>query len=160
MTTMMNRLCLLAEKLLSGMLTSVIGRGPQRRMLLWMATVVVAAGCGAGGGGTAHWQGQVTLKGQPIPSDAQAFVTFVPDDKNAETVSVPIIQGRYDSPQTPMGPVKVFFEINPPVGPMKKSERTGQPYQDIVSLVPAKYATGVAVEVKGDDPNHDFQLTN
>jgi hypothetical protein len=128
--------------------------------LLLLTVFLFAAGCGAGGGASAHLQGQITLKGQPIPNDAKAFVTFVPDDKKGEAVSVPVTQGRYDSPNTPQGPVKVYFEINRPSGPMKKSERTGQPYQDILSLVPAKYATGLAIQVQGDDPKKDFQLTD
>jgi hypothetical protein len=131
-----------------------------RRPIFLVLLVVALAGCGAGTGGTAHLQGQVTLGGKPLPSDATAFISFVPDKQGAETVSVPVTGGQYDSPQTPVGAVKVFFEINRPAGPMKTSERTGQPYQDIASLVPAKYATGLPLEVTGDDSNRNFELSN
>jgi hypothetical protein len=127
----------------------------------WSIPIAIfVVGCGQGSGTVAHLQGQVTLNGKPLPNDATAFIVFTSDLKPAESVSVPVVNSRYDSPSTPQGAVKAFFEINRPVGAPKKSERTGQMYQNVKSLVPAKYATGLPLEVKGDDSNRDFQLTD
>ncbi|MFM1902298.1 MAG: hypothetical protein RLZZ440_198, partial [Planctomycetota bacterium] len=95
---------------------------------------LVAVGCGLGGQ-TAHVAGQVTLKGKPLPEAAQAFITFASDADPNASVSVPITSGHYDAPKVPFGPCHVFFEITT-TGPEKMSERTGQPYRDIVNHVP------------------------
>lgn len=121
---------------------------------------LAAAGCGSQKGATAHLQGKVTVSGKPIPDDATAFIVFAPDRKGAESVSAPITKSHYDLSNIPRGSVKVFFEITRPVGPMKKSEHSGQSYQETANLVPDKYATGIPLNVDGDDPNRDFQLTN
>jgi hypothetical protein len=77
-----------------------------------------------------------------------------------KSISAPVTKGRYDSPQTPVGPVRTHFEITRAAGPQKTSERTGQSYQDVVSLVPAKYAAGVLLHVEGDNSSQDFALTD
>lgn len=125
-----------------------------------LVCVLAPTGCGAKSGGKAHLQGNVTLNGKPIPDDATAFVVFAPDGKGTDSVSVPITKGHYDSSGIPRGELKVFFQITRPFGPMKKSEHTGQSFQDVANLVPDKYATGIPLKVDGDDPNRDFQLTN
>jgi len=117
------------------------------------------AGCGRSAAGEARLQGKITLNGKPLPEDAKAFVVFLPEGNSAKAVSVPVTNGRYDSPNTPTGKVKVSFEITREVGPTKTSERTGQPYRDIENLVPAKYASGLPLEVTGDNSNQDFDLS-
>lgn len=117
-----------------------------------------AIGCSKGAH-VAHLHGKVTLNGRELPKETQAFVVFAPDGKKSDSVTVPVANGRYDSPKTPTGAVTAFFEINVP-GPTKKSQHTGQDYHDVKSLVPAKYATGVPLHVEGDEPNRDFQLTD
>jgi hypothetical protein len=119
----------------------------------------VTAGCGSSNSPVAHLQGIVTVNGNPLPEDANAFINFSPARGNkGKSVSVGVIGGRYDSPKTPRGPVTVSFDISRPVGPEKKSDRTGKMYQEVVSLVPPKYATGIQIDVQGDDPNRNFQL--
>jgi hypothetical protein len=54
--------------------------------------------------------------------------------------------------------VIVHFGITQAVGPMKRSERTGAEYRDVVNLVPAEHATGIRLEVTGDKADQDFQL--
>lgn len=129
----------------------------------WLAVLAfigaVATGCGVSESPVAHLQGSVTVNGNPIPEDATAYINFAPaKGNNSESVSVKVIGGKYDSPKTPRGPVLVSFDMTHPVGPEKKSERTGQMYQEVVSLVPPQYATGIQIDVQGDDPNHDFHL--
>lgn len=118
----------------------------------------MVAGCGVGGR-VAHVSGQVTLRGKPLPESAQAFLTFVAASDSKRSVSVPITAGRYDSPETPVGPCRAFFEITT-TGPEKISDRTGQPYRDVISHVPAGAAEGIPLEVTGDIPDQNFDLTD
>lgn len=120
--------------------------------------VAFVAGCGVGGKVT-HLSGEVTLRGKPLPSNAQAFITFVSAADSKRSVSVPIAAGRYDSPDTPFGPCRAFFEITT-TGPEKISDRTGQPYRDVISHVPAGVAEGIPLEVTGDKPDQNFDLTD
>lgn len=128
------------------------------RFSLLAGLVALVAGCGVGGK-VAHLSGQVTLRGKPLPTDAQAFVTFVSAADSKRSVSVPIAAGRYDSPETPVGPGRAFFEITT-TGPEKISDRTGQPYRDVISHVPAGAAEGIPLEVTGDNPDQNFDLTD
>jgi hypothetical protein len=134
-----------------------------RRAWCWLQVVAAVglftAGCTKSGPREVHLQGEVTLNGAPVPSDATAFINFAPAAGGASSVSVPVKDGRYDSPQTPAGPLKVSFDISHPVGPERKSERTGLTYRDIESLVPAKYATGIQLDVQTDQSNQDFHLS-
>lgn len=119
--------------------------------------MLALTGCGLGGGSVAHLSGQVTLGGKPLPETAQAFITFAPAVYPNQSVSVPITAGRYDSPKTPAGTCRVFFEITTS-GPEKISDRTGQPYRDFFNLVPARHADGIPLEVSGDNPDQNFDL--
>ena len=127
---------------------------------LWLlaGAAALAAGCGVGGT-VAHVSGQVTLRGKPLPESAQAFITFVAAADSKRSASVPIAAGRYDSPETPVGPCRAFFEITT-TGPEKISDRTGQPYRDVISHVPAGVAEGIPLEVTGDKPDQNFDLTD
>jgi hypothetical protein len=129
-----------------------------RDLSLLAMTGFVAAGCGLGGR-SAHVSGQVTLKGKPLPEAAQAFITFASDADPKASVSAPIAAGHYDAPNTPVGPCHVFFEITT-TGPEKMSERTGQPYRDIINHVPDRYAEGIPLDVTGDLPSQDFDLAD
>lgn len=124
--------------------------------LLVAASMLVSTGCTRPA--PARVQGAVTLAGKPLPADAQAFIVFAAGPNRSESVSVPIVNGRYDSPQTPRGDVTVFFEINHPVGPERKSDRTGLMVRDIATLVPARYATGIGIRVDGDETERHFDL--
>jgi len=160
--TQLEKLKWIGEAVRRSMLTPRLGSSAERNLcwLLALMCVLAPTGCGSKSGAKAHLQGNVTLNGKAIPDDATAFVVFAPEGKGADTVSVPITKGRYDSSGIPRGDLKVFFQITRPVGPMKKSEHTGQSFQDIANLVPDKYATGIPLKVDGDDPNRDFPLTN
>jgi hypothetical protein len=126
-------------------------------LLAWGAVV---AGCGGVTGNSAHLQGTVTLNGKPIPADAKAYIVFVPDVDKTKAVSASVTDGRYDMPNAPMGLAMVHFEVTHEVGPEKTSERTGQVYRDVVSLVPARLVTGSPVQVDGDDESLDFDLSD
>jgi hypothetical protein len=71
-------------------------------------------GCsGSSAGPTTRVTGTVTLKGGPIPPDAQASIAFVPiKESTGVTASGEIKDGKYDIPDAPVGPVRVEFSIN------------------------------------------------
>jgi hypothetical protein len=127
--------------------------------LLVSVGLLLSAAPGCVGESPTRLQGKVTLSGQPLPADAEAYIVFAAEADRSGAVSVPIVGGRYDSPRTPRGEVTVFFEINQPTGPERTSERTGRTYRDIATLVPAKYATGMPLTVESDDPSRNFDLT-
>ena len=115
-------------------------------------------GCGGGSGKTAHVQGKVTIGGKDIPTDARAFIMFTDAKDMKKSASVPIESGAYDSPKTPTGAVRVSFDITKPTGPVKKSERTGEDYQDMANLVPPAKTSGVEVTIDGDKNDLNFNL--
>jgi hypothetical protein len=140
--------------LMAGLPTSVIAL---RAILSASAALFLASGCGKSDSPKAHLAGRVTIKGASVPSDADAAISFAPL-AGGQSVSVPIVDGRYDSPQTPEGKVTVKFYISQPIGPEKESERTGEKFRDVANLVPAKHAAGIVLEVRGDNSNQDFAL--
>jgi hypothetical protein len=122
-----------------------------------LAVAVLLCGCGKASTPTTHLSGAVTIDGKPIPAEAQAALSFVPA-QGGKVVSVHIVGGRYDSPDTPEGKISVKFDISQPVGPEKVSERTGEKYREIANLVPPDRAAGIVIEVQGDDSQRDFDL--
>lgn len=101
--------------------------------------------------------GKVTLHGKPLPADATAYVVFTATAPGSKPVSALVKDGRYDSEKTPSGPVTVSFDITRPNGPPRKSDRTGEMYQDIQSLVPSRYASGMPLTIDGPTTK-DFDL--
>ncbi|MGI9177575.1 MAG: hypothetical protein ACR2IT_06935 [Pirellulales bacterium] len=116
-------------------------------------------GCGGRSTPPVPVSGTVTLHGEAIPTDAKAFISFTPTTPGAKSVSAAVTGGNYASPATPRGSVTVFFEITKPLGPPRKSDRTGQMYQETQSLVPARYAAGVPLTIEGP-MTQDFDLVD
>ena len=127
--------------------------------LIGAAFVAAACGCGAGSSKpTAHLQGTVTIAGKPIPADAEASVTFKPAKSGqARSTSAMIINGTYDAPDVPTGPVNAYVNIQQPTG-REITESVSRPYKEYRSLVPSKYGEGIPLEVKGDKADQNFDL--
>jgi hypothetical protein len=127
------------------------------------AFAITCMGCGADAeSGTAHLAGKVTLDGESVPANAQAAITFQPSAGNkGKAVSVPIVNGAYDSPSTPRGPVLAIMSLSIPTGKTMKSERTGREVSEMttIALSPEQLG-GIALDITGDDDNHDFPLTS
>ena len=121
--------------------------------------VCSAAGCGQQGSKpTARLSGTVTINGQPIPADAEATIMFRPAASGmAKTAGVRIANGKYDSPQTPVGEVNVLFSIQQPTGNMI-SDAGGPPFPELRSIVPEGTAAGIKLTVSGDNLDQDFDL--
>jgi hypothetical protein len=139
--------------------------GPRMRnrlsivVILALPLCTMLPGCGGGGGNTAHLQGTVTVGGQPIPADASATVTFDPTQTGPDkkSVSVPIVNGKYDSPETPTGSVKAVFTIQVPDGAPFTTDR-GTQGQNYKNIVPQDKQAGVSLEVSGDNDSQNFDL--
>jgi len=121
--------------------------------------VCAVAGCGQQGSKpTAHLSGTVTINGQPLPPDAEATIIFRPAGKGmAKSAGVRIVDSKYDSPQTPVGEVKVFFSIQQPTGKMI-SDAGGPPFQELRSIVPSGAENGISLTISGDNQAQDFDL--
>ena len=128
----------------------------------WLAVAAIAVagaiGCGGDGKATAHLQGTVTLDGKPLPNDATGSLIFQPVGGQGKPVTVPIDNdGNYDSPNTPMGQVRVTFNIQQPTGPEYTTDR-GTKARDIKNIVPEKSLLGRDLEVTGDNSSQNFDL--
>jgi hypothetical protein len=128
-----------------------------RKLLGLFVVLALVSGCGKGGPATAHLAGAVTIKGEPVPADAQAALAFEPLG-GGKSVSAKIVDGKYDAPEAPQGAVLVKFYISRPVGPKKVSERTGEEFQEVANIVPPQHAAGIQIEVTGDNTSQDFAL--
>lgn len=136
-------------------------RASVRRWGGWTTALAacVALGCGGGSSGppTVHLQGNILINGQPVPGDAEGSISFKPTQAGmAKTTSVTIRQGRYDAPEVPQGPVKVFVNVQQPTGRMI-SEAGGTPYAEYRDLVPASFK-GLELNATEDNENQDFDL--
>lgn len=134
-------------------------------MRRWWVFVAVAAlgvtvpACSGRSAAPVPVSGKVTLHGKPLPADATAYVVFTPTKPGSKPMSAPIKDGHYDAPEAPSGPVTVSFDITRPNGPPRKSDRTGQMYQDILSLVPSRYVSGIPLTIDGPTTK-DFDLVD
>lgn len=126
-------------------------------LLVFLLSLV---GCGPSGDtNTAHLRGKITLKGAALPENARGSVTFRPVDLNSgKAVTVQIVGSEYDSPATPRGAVKAYIEISAPTGKKIKSERTGEVYDELASILPPNAQRGIDINVSEDNLAHDFSL--
>jgi hypothetical protein len=115
------------------------------------------AGCDTGRrSDTAHVQGTLTIGGEPLPSDAQANVTFVPAAKG-RSAGAAVTDGKYDCPDAPLGNVKAIISVMRPTGKMI-TESDNRPYAEVGSIIANKYSSGVDVEITEDNTTLDFDL--
>ena len=126
---------------------------------LLVAFLLAIGGCGPGSAPTSHLAGAVTIGGKPVPSDADAAISFsLVDGAPQDVAKAKIVDGKYDCPDVPRGQVQVSFSISQPYGPEKVSSRTGTSYRETRNLVPAKYLAGMTLQVSGDNTSQDFDL--
>lgn len=133
--------------------------GMARGVLLWSALAApMLLGCGGSGSQTARVQGAVTIDGQPVPADAVGTVIFqTTQGGQGRTVSVPIASGRYDSPETPRGPVRVLIVVQRPTGKTLDNGR-GEPAEELANILAPEHASGVDVQIDGNKNDLDFAL--
>ena len=99
------------------------------------------------------------MAASPFLPTPPASITFDPaqagPDKKSVTVSIE--GGKYDSPDTPQGPVKAMFNIQVPDGPEYTTDR-GVKVRNIKNIVPEKSQAGVSIDGTGDNPSQNFDL--
>jgi hypothetical protein len=138
-------------------LTDVCALRGWRSAVLGVA-VASLVGCGGETANTAHLTGTITIGGQPLPADTIGSVTFnTTDPKQGKSVSAQIKNGTYDSPDTPLGQVKVGFSILQLTGPERSNGRGGME-RDQKDLVPPTAAAGIDLNVTGDNSAQNFDL--
>jgi len=128
----------------------------------WVAAALVlvmsCAGCGGHASNTAQVQGQVTIEGQPLPADAIGSITFQPTRSGqGPTVGAPLEDGKYDSPKTPLGPLRAYITVQQPTGRTIDNAR-GAPAPEYKNIVSDQYGAGIEVEVAGDQDDLNFDL--
>jgi hypothetical protein len=129
------------------------------RLMFAVALLALALliGCG-GSSNSAHVQGVVTINGQPLPADAIGSVTFQTTKAGqGRTVSAPIEGGKYNSPETPLGPVRIFITVQQPTGKTIDNGR-GTPAPEYKSLASDEHASGFDKEIEGDTEDFNFDL--
>jgi hypothetical protein len=117
------------------------------------------AGCGKKDSPpTAHLRGTVTIGGTPIPPQAESRVTFrATTASQASPASAPILDGRFDVPAAPRGPVRAEFSIQLPIG--EAALAPGMPPEmQYRSLVPDERSGGILLDVARDDLNMTLDL--
>jgi hypothetical protein len=133
------------------------------RAATWIALFLIApvlAGCGSGKpkAPSARLEGTVKLDGAPI---AKGTINFIPQgSKQAQPDSAPIIDGRYAAQAVPLGKVLVMIRASKETGKMISIPDSKEQYADVVEIIPQKYAQGIPIEVSGDKPTWDFDLTS
>jgi hypothetical protein len=132
-------------------------RGSLRSLALALLAIT-AVGCGEGGAQGVHLQGKVTVNGQQLPTDAEGTVMFrTTRSGQGNAATARIEAGRYDSPATPTGPLKVFFTVQKPTGRMLDNGR-GDPSPEYESIIAPEYGSGIDLTVEGDKSDQDFDL--
>lgn len=106
--------------------------------------------------GTAHVSGTITIGGQPLPSDAQANLIFVPV-AGGRSAGAAVTNGRFSCDDAPVGKVKFYPNIARRTGRMI-TESDNRPYPEVASMIAPKYSAGIELEIVGDDTNLDFDL--
>jgi hypothetical protein len=131
--------------------------GVRLALVIGVVLVVVTSGCGGGSRpNTARLEGTITIDGQPLPADAHASITFMPMSAGRSAGSA-VTNGRYVCQDAPMGRVKVYPSISRPTGRMI-TESDNRPFPEVASIIASKYASGMEVEITGDNTSQDFDL--
>ncbi len=120
---------------------------------------VILLGCGRKGPEypSVKLEGAVTIAGKPL---AEGMVMFMPHEQGrGGGVKALIKEGRYAAENVPTGKVRVTFNAMQETGRMVESASSpGKPLPEKIDLIPAKYKTGVNVDVKSDQGQQDFNL--
>jgi hypothetical protein len=126
-------------------------------VVLLSIVAIGTLGCGKSSRpGTAQVAGTITIGGQPLPSDAQANLIFVPV-AGGRSAGAPVSNGRFSCDDAPTGKVKFYPNIARRTGRMI-TESDNRPYPEVVSMIAPKYSAGIELDITGDDANLDFDL--
>jgi hypothetical protein len=120
--------------------------------------VFVLPGCQRASKGppTVRLKGSVTLDGMPIEDGS---LIFLPQNKGQATpAAATIADGKYKADAVPMGRVLVRFSAQKSTG--RKIRIPGSDsYEELIDVIPAKYALGISLVVSEENLNQNFELT-
>jgi len=120
--------------------------------------LVTGLGCGNGASGTAHLQGQVTVDGRSLPSDAIGSITLQPTQKGqGPTVGAPIEGGKYDVQAAPLGTLLAYITVQQPTGRLIDNGR-GNPSPEYENILSSEYSSGIEIQVSEDQTDLNFDL--
>jgi hypothetical protein len=117
--------------------------------------MLAAAGCSS----EPTVSGEVTLDGQPLK---EGVIKFVPADGKSQTVSAPIVDGRF-SAKVPPGEKKVEISAPKVTGKIKMIDATDAKAVDKVEeLLPERYnvRSELTMTVQGGSQEKRFDLTS
>lgn len=129
------------------------------RSLTVVSCVVFIAGCGSGGSpNAAHWSGNVTISGVAAPEDAEGSITFRPQGNTGKPVTVRIVNGKYDSPNTPKGKIMAYVDLKQPTGKSRFDERLGKEIPIMKNLVPPERMRGIELNISEDKSDANIDI--
>lgn len=119
-----------------------------------VAPLLLVCGCSpaANAHPTARLEGKVTIDGQSVQ---RGRIQFYPT-KLGQPDDAEIDGGHYVAEHVPSGKVRVSFTAVKETGKMINEH--GQATPETVSIIPAKYQSGIEIEVNGDNPGQNFNL--
>lgn len=123
------------------------------------ATILSLVLCGCSGSerpksSVAKVIGTVSLDGQPLEKGRAQFVPT--QSTRGEPVAGDIATGRFEISDVPIGKHRVLIVATKETGRMIADR--SEPYPEVVSLIPEKYADGLNANVAGLVSKHDFDL--
>ena len=105
--------------------------------------------------------GEVTLDGNPVGNKDDAVIRFESTDKKGNTSESFVVEGKYLAKLTE-GNYKVSLTWSKKTGKTLKSKIAGpgQESEEIIQMIPAKYAADstLKVDVSSKNLRHDFNL--
>ena len=116
-------------------------------------------GCSSSEYPSVRWEGNVTLQGKPIPSDATAEILVVSQDAARSSLAVKskIEEGHYVLNQVPVGDVVVQFSIYRE-RPAKNKRDAERGIRDVENLLPASFSNHLSGQASENDSQKDFDI--
>jgi hypothetical protein len=103
--------------------------------------------------------GDITIDGQPVPSDAWVTINFRPSlGSSGQPTSAEVTGSSYECPDVPLGKVDVFIQALQETGQMRSEG--GRSWPETRSLIADKYGSGIQIEVTEDNSDQHFELTS
>lgn len=104
----------------------------------------------------ARLQGAVAVAGKPVPKGSLDFMPLESGRGNATKAE--IVDGRFTADKVPLGKVLVTIHAMQETGKMVQSPSSSTPQPERIDLIPAKYRSGITIQVTGDNASQDFKL--
>ena len=144
-------------------LRKMMNREKGRFQLLVASLLLAVAILGCGKQDSAHsvarLAGDVRIGSQLPPADAEGLIVFMPNG-SGQPASCPIVEGRYECPNVPMGEVTAIFKITRLTGRevVEAGAPGSVPFPERENLVPLEHRVGIILQVDGDNAAQNCEL--